>query len=193
MYSCLEGYDYLSNESCIIIFLSHPSFSHRKHQNIPLNGAGREAIVLSIGQFRPEKNHYLQLEALALAINKCESLSNVKLSIIGGAGNKQDLLRVEDLRQHAKMLGITNNVEFVVGCDFEELCKRLRSASVGIHTMKEEHFGIAVVEMMTAGLITVAHRSGGPLTDIISERETGFLAESAEEVRTLDYYYSLVL
>ncbi len=189
----MEGYDYLSNASCIIIFLSHPSFSHRKHQNIPLNCAGREDIVLSIGQFRPEKNHYLQLEALALAINKCESLSNVKLSIIGGTDDKQHLLRVEDLRQHAKILGIANNVEFVVDCDFEELCKRLRSASVGIHTMKEEHFGIAVVEMMTAGLITVAHRSGGPLMDIISERETGFLAESAEEVRTLDYYYSLAL
>ncbi len=142
-------------------------------------------MVLSIGQFRPEKDHYLQLEAFALAVNKCESLCNAKLSIIGGErGNGRDLLRLKDLRQYAKVLGIAEKVEFVVNCEFEELYRRLSSASVGIHTMRDEHFGIAVVEMMAAGLITVAHRSGGPLTDIISERETGFLADSAEEVKT---------
>jgi hypothetical protein len=30
---------------------------------------------------------------------------------------------------------------------------------LGIHTMWNEHFGIGIVEMMAAGLITIAHRS----------------------------------
>lgn len=30
----------------------------------------------------------------------------------------------------------------------------------GIHTMIDEHFGIALVEMMVAGIIVVAHKSG---------------------------------
>ncbi len=159
-----------------------PPCDTTKLREIPLNGAGREKVVLSIGHFRPEKDHYLQLEAFALAVNKCESLCNAKLSIIGGTGGDgQDLLRLNKLRQHAKALGIADKVEFVVNCEFEELYRRLISASIGIHTMRDEHFGISVVEMMAAGLITVAHRSGGPLTDIISERETGFLAESVEE------------
>jgi hypothetical protein len=37
----------------------------------------------------------------------------------------------------------------------------------------------AVVEMMAAGLVTLAHRSGGPLMDIVVEEESsrnGFLA-----------------
>ena len=37
----------------------------------------------------------------------------------------------------------------------------------------------AVVEMMAAGLVTLAHRSGGPLMDIVVETEqnrNGFLA-----------------
>ena len=43
----------------------------------------------------------------------------------------------------------------------------LSRANVGIHTMWNEHFGIGVVEMMAAGLVTVAHNSGGPKSDII--------------------------
>jgi alpha-1,2-mannosyltransferase len=45
-----------------------------------------------------------------------------------------------------------------------------------------EHFGIGIVEMMAAGVITIAHKSGGPKTDIISvPGENGFLAATAEE------------
>jgi hypothetical protein len=29
---------------------------------------------------------------------------------------------------------------------------------LGIHTMWNEHFGIGIVEMMAAGLLTIAHR-----------------------------------
>ena len=56
-------------------------------------------------------------------------------------------------------------------------------SKVAIHTMKHEHFGIAVVELMASGMITVAHNSAGPKFDIIggSPKEVGFLASSADE------------
>lgn len=47
--------------------------------------------------------------------------------------------------------------------------------------MWNEHFGIGIVEMMAAGLLVVAHNSGGPKSDIITPRKTGFLASTAEE------------
>jgi alpha-1,2-mannosyltransferase len=50
--------------------------------------------------------------------------------------------------------------------------------------MWNEHFGIGVVEMMAAGLLVVAHDSGGPKTDIIvpfDGKPTGFLASTCEE------------
>lgn len=50
--------------------------------------------------------------------------------------------------------------------------------------MWNEHFGIGVVEMMAAGLITIAHNSGGPKSDIvvtIDNQRTGLLADTAEE------------
>ena len=33
--------------------------------------------------------------------------------------------------------------------------------------MWNEHFGISIVEMMAAGLVVVAHNSGGPRMDIV--------------------------
>ena len=56
-------------------------------------------------------------------------------------------------------------------------------SKVAIHTMKDEHFGISVVEMMSAGLITVAHDSAGPKEDIIggSTEPVGYLANELED------------
>lgn len=45
-------------------------------------------------------------------------------------------------------LGVKGRVEFVVNCSFDELKAWLGRASVGLHTMWNEHFGIGVVEMM---------------------------------------------
>jgi alpha-1,2-mannosyltransferase len=53
--------------------------------------------------------------------------------------------------------------------------------------MWNEHFGIGIVEMMAAGLIVVAHNSGGPKSDIVvpyQGRQPGFLATTAEEYAT---------
>jgi len=54
-----------------------------------------------------------------------------------------------------------------------------------------EHFGISIVESMAAGLIMIAHNSGGPKSDIIvpldgannknKNKTTGFLASTADE------------
>jgi alpha-1,2-mannosyltransferase len=54
-------------------------------------------------------------------------------------------------------------------------------AKVGIHTMKQEHFGISIVEMMAAGLVTIAHASAGPLQDIIGGCRTGIVGYLAKD------------
>jgi alpha-1,2-mannosyltransferase len=52
--------------------------------------------------------------------------------------------------------------------------------------MWNEHFGISIVEMMAAGLLVIAHNSGGPKMDIIvpsapDPGAVGFLAATVEE------------
>lgn len=57
----------------------------------------------------------------------------------------------------------------------------MKTANIGLHTMKSEHFGIGIVECMAAGLIMLANNSGGPKMDIIKPNINGFLASEIDE------------
>ena len=142
--------------------------------------------VLSIGQFRPEKDHPLQIKAMfeLRQIITEEEWSKVKLVIVGGCRNQEDWKLVQDLKDLTKYLSVEENVEFKVNLPFPDLLNEFSKALIGIHTMHQEHFGIGIVEMMSAGLLTVANRSGGPLMDIVVEEQgsrNGFLAITAQE------------
>uniref|UniRef100_A0A8C8M7G8 GDP-Man:Man(3)GlcNAc(2)-PP-Dol alpha-1,2-mannosyltransferase n=1 Tax=Oncorhynchus tshawytscha TaxID=74940 RepID=A0A8C8M7G8_ONCTS len=104
--------------------------------------------IASIGQFRPEKDHRLQIRAFP-----------------------------EDAAEEGDGAGRKGVDE--VG----ELKRELGEATVGLHTMWNEHFGIGVVECMATGTVILAHRSGGPRLDIVVPYEggqTGFLAEDED-------------
>ncbi|RZC42350.1 GDP-Man:Man(3)GlcNAc(2)-PP-Dol alpha-1,2-mannosyltransferase [Asbolus verrucosus] len=141
--------------------------------------------ILSLAQFRPEKDHPLQLQSLyELREILHDDFADVTLVLCGSCRNLDDSTRVADLKDLSKHLSLENNVEFKVNLTYEELLREFREAYLGIHTMLDEHFGISVVELMAAGLITLAHRSGGPLLDIIETSEgsrLGFLATTPDE------------
>lgn len=152
----------------------------------------REDIVISIGQFRPEKDHPLQLKAFSLLL-KDTSFSHVRLILIGSCRDKSDNQRVNQLKLLSEELGIEDNVDFVLNQPYEVLKEWFGKASIGIHTMWNEHFGIGIVEMMAAGLLTIAHNSGGPKHDIIEPGKTGFLASTAEDyTKTLKQCLSIM-
>ncbi len=73
------------------------------------------------------------------------------------------------------------SVEFIVDAGRGKVVEMLSRASIGLHTMFEEHFGISIVEMMAAGLVTIAHDSGGPQSDIILDESQGFLCTTVEQ------------
>jgi len=190
----------------------------------------RENTIVSIGQFRPEKDHKLQIEALSVLLNTQPELSHtihdrnnheiptdgncnhtynnntpVKLLLIGSCRNDADRGRVDELRRLVKELDLGDHVDFGINPPYSELRASMLRASIGIHTMRQEHFGIGIVEMMAAGLLTIAHDSGGPRSDIVfperncssssssssrsgtdggtnsSKQATGFLATTAEQ------------
>jgi alpha-1,2-mannosyltransferase len=144
----------------------------------------RERVVLSIGQFRPEKDHELQIRSLAMLREDNPDMKDVKLVLLGSCRGEDDEARVEKYQALVKSLALDANVEFVLNQPYSVVKDWLGRASVGLHTMWNEHFGIGVVEMMAAGLLVVAHDSGGPKTDIIvpfDGKPTGFLASTCEE------------
>lgn len=136
--------------------------------------------IISVAQFRPEKNHDQQIEAFDIFLNKTQSFES-KLTLYGGCRDDEDLKRVENLKDLIFNMDLEPNIKIVVGASFQCLLEGMLEANVAIHTMRNEHFGIVLLECMAAGLIMVAHNSGGPKTDIIEDGVNGFLANSETE------------
>eukprot|EP00980_Cylindrotheca_fusiformis_P008529 scaffold1807_cov140-Cylindrotheca_fusiformis.AAC.21 len=144
--------------------------------------SSRQSTIVSIGQFRPEKDHPLQIKALARLLEKHpEHAKQVKLLLIGSCRNDEDERRVAALKELVTELQVQDQVEFSINPPYSDLQQSMYKASIGIHTMRQEHFGIGVVEMMAAGLITIAHNSGGPKADIVEDGVSGFLATTVDE------------
>jgi len=172
----------------------YPPCDVERMADFPLNDALRNdrKLFVSIGQFRPEKDHALQLRAVSCLINQYESVSKrnsdilaaIELYLIGSCRDDGDRERVAVLKKLAKELNIEKYITFQLNAPFPDLCRWLGEATAGLHTMWNEHFGIGVVEMQTAGCIPIAHNSAGPKMDIVIQHngtQTGLLAETPEE------------
>ncbi|KAG0001309.1 asparagine-linked glycosylation protein [Entomortierella chlamydospora] len=170
----------------------YPPCDTEAFKDFPLKG--RERIIVSVAQFRPEKGHALQLDALAQLLKdhpeyrqSQDGKSNqqaVQLVMVGSARNESDQARIKQLKDKAAELGVSDNVTFVVNAPFSELKEWLARSKIGIHAMLDEHFGIGVVEYMAAGLIPIAHNSAGPKMDIVrpyNNLPTGYLATTPQE------------
>ncbi|KAL9604950.1 MAG: hypothetical protein Q9219_000138 [cf. Caloplaca sp. 3 TL-2023] len=176
--------------------------------SIPLDQASethRQPTILCIAQFRPEKNHTLLLRSFARFLrsstsssastnntsssrtdkeNKDKDQASPHLVLIGSVRDASDATRVYDLRLLAHELRIKPHVTFLTDAAWPTVLAHLRTASVGVNCMWNEHFGIGVVEYQAAGLVSVVNDSGGPRADIVVEwegGETGFKAASEEE------------
>ncbi|CAL4905575.1 unnamed protein product [Urochloa decumbens] len=154
-------------------------------QMLPLERSTTPPVFISVAQFRPEKAHGLQLEAFALALTRLDpDLPKPKLQFVGSCRNKEDLERLQKLKDRAVELHINELVEFHKDISYKDLVQLLGGAIAGLHSMTDEHFGIVVVEYMAAGAIPIAHKSAGPMMDIVLDEgghQTGFLASEKEE------------
>lgn len=176
--------------------LVYPPCDTESLQRLPLDRRLKRLFLVSVAQFRPEKNHRLQLEAYALARKRAgndlagHAVRVSRLKLVGSCRNAADAARLGALRAYAGELGVGEHVDWEVDLPHDQLRTLLGGAVGGLHTMRDEHFGISVVEYMAAGVIPIAHNSGGPREDIVvmqpggedgkSER-TGYLAETVEE------------
>ncbi|KAJ1670545.1 asparagine-linked glycosylation protein, partial [Spiromyces aspiralis] len=148
----------------------------------------RKPLIVSLAQFRPEKNHRLQIEAFSRLLERnpeyrmppaSDPVSTVatpgdlgdpeypQLVIIGGARDSEDKARAAELRRLARDLKLDRQVHVIVNAPYSAIKQWLAVALVGIHTMVDEHFGISIVEFLSAGLVTIANSSAGPLMDIV--------------------------
>lgn len=132
-----------------------------------------ERRVLSVGRFfDPTFGHCKKQNVLMDAwerLEDAEELGGWSLQMIGGAdGASRDF--VLDLRRRAR----GRRVDIAVNAPRTVLLDALASASIlwhaaghgedaEVHPDRFEHFGIAVVEAMSAGIVPVVHAAAGPI------------------------------
>lgn len=152
----------------------------------------REPTLLYIAQFRPEKNHQLVLRAFARLLQTFDPLdtgsrgskTHPQLVLVGSVRDSTDETSIYALRILARELHIQDSVTFQLNASWDTIMSYLRTSSIGINAMWNEHFGIGVVEYEAAGLISVVNDSGGPKNDIVIDEgdgPTGFHASTESE------------
>ena len=190
------------------VSLVYPPVDTEGLQTLPLDRRLKPLSLISIAQFRPEKDQRKQLEAFALSKRVAgdgpggRAVRVARLKMVGSCRNKDDEERLSQLKDLADDLGIKEDVDWCINVTYHEMKVMLGEAVGGLHTMVDEHFGISVVEYQAAGVIPIAHDSGGPKADIVvsphdqkegkgegkekmstrlQKHTTGYLADSVEE------------
>jgi glycosyltransferase involved in cell wall biosynthesis len=127
-------------------------------------GRNREPLVVSCGRYSPDKNYELVLE-VAARVGK-----RGRFVIVGASSGKisnQYYKKLDSMKTQMQL----NNVKLYRGVSFGVLLDIYARAKVFLHAIENEHFGIAVIEAIAAGLIPVVHRSGGPWEDILQGKQ----------------------
>jgi glycosyltransferase involved in cell wall biosynthesis len=86
-----------------------------------------------------------------------------------------------ELKQMVLDLGLTDYVTFEINARLEKLISIIRESRVYFHPMVGEHFGMAVLEAMAAGLIPVVPIEGG-ITEFVPKKYQYQSIEHAAEI-----------
>jgi glycosyltransferase involved in cell wall biosynthesis len=120
----------------------------------------REKIIITISRFTPEKN-------LDLIVDLAKKIPNYEF-IIAGSTSKYSGSVIRDILIRAKKLGI-KNLKIYTNLPKDKLRELLSEARYYLHPPFPEHFGISVVEAMSAGCIPIVYRDGGVWYDVVSK------------------------
>ena len=157
---------FLSVEAIVL----YPPVNIEKYLTLSKHGS-RESIVVTISRIEPMKN-------LNIIADIAKEVKEAKFVILG---SMQSNSYYAHLMRRIRMLNLEGRVKILINASEELKMEILKRAKIYLHPAKYEHFGIAVVEAMAAGLIPVVHRSGGPWTDIVEFGNYGFGFSSLEE------------
>jgi Glycosyltransferase len=133
----------------------------------------REKLVITISRFTPEK----KLDGI---LEVARELPDYTFIISGSTGPGSERI-IEALKARKEQLGLTN-IEFKPNMPRQELREQLGEAMFYLHPEFTEHFGIAVIEAMAAGVVPIVYRDGGAWHDVVSKVSVILGYQSISEV-----------
>jgi glycosyltransferase involved in cell wall biosynthesis len=184
--------------------ISPPTSKLQSNQNYSCSVSDKVSklfpIFISLGQYRPEKQQLLILDAfitlLQNRLNDNEPLfyRNFPISLFFiGTYRPNDLNLIQEIitkiettiitksnqsitsldpqhlpqSQQPPQIRLSNHVKCFFNAPLSDLSFISKISLAGLHAMVDEHFGIAVVELLSNCYTIIGHKSAGPYLDII--------------------------
>jgi glycosyltransferase involved in cell wall biosynthesis len=144
------------NIDSTVIYPPCPQYSFPLEEKIKVEQDTK--TVCSLGRFVPEKEYETILQI-------AKERPQLKFELIGGVA-EDNISYLNRLKNAA-----SENVTFHVNATENQKMEILKRAKILLHGFKGEHFGIALVEAMSAGIIPVSHNSGAAKDDNIVEEK----------------------
>ena len=116
----------------------------------------RQPAFVVLGRLTKIKRQVLAIDLLEQVREREHA---VDLHIIGDPDPKDQGQYAEDIQQRAQEAG--SWVKVHISVERQELDTILANSRFGLHMMEEEHFGIAIAEMMSFGCIVFVPNGGG--------------------------------
>jgi glycosyltransferase involved in cell wall biosynthesis len=146
----------------------------------------KRKLILSVGRFdspmHPKRHDVLIKTFLSL------NLADWDLVLAGGCLDQSAIKPLEQLANKSP------NIMLLTNPSHQKLQSLYAQSKIYWHAAgfgaaenephKAEHFGIAIVEAMSAGAVPLAYKMGGPL-EIIDQAHTGYLWETLEQLGKL--------
>lgn len=136
----------------------------------------RRDIILVIARIAPHKK-------IENAINLAKILKDNNIGEgMKIVGNLYDYYfdYYSEVKQLVLDLGLNDYIKFEINASLDKLLSIIQESSVYFHPMVGEHFGMAVVEAMAAGLIPVVPSIGGPAEFVPPEYQYNTVEHAAE-------------
>ncbi|QVI22408.1 glycosyltransferase family 4 protein [Nocardia tengchongensis] len=115
-------------------------------------------------------------DAMAAVAGLRDQIPGLHLDVVG------DGWWAENLRAHARDLGIADAVTFHGHVDEDEKHRLLARAWVHVLPSRKEGWGLAVIEAAQHGVPTVGYRSSRGLTDSVVDGVTGLLVDNSAQL-----------
>lgn len=149
--------------------------SHLKISSEPRNN-----LVLVICRIEPSK----RIEnAIYLAKVLKERKIGTKMIIVGSRDPFYQKY-YEDLKRLIIEKGVSDIITFKINASFDELIELMKKSKVYFHPREGEHFGISIVEAMSAGLVPVVPNIGGQAEFVPKKYQYSSLEQASQIVAT---------
>lgn len=122
--------------------------------------------LISVSNLVEGKGIDLNLQALSKL--KKQGFTHWTYQIVGDGSEKNKLMML------ASQLKLTHHVQFMGRCTHDQVYEKLKNADIFVLPSYREAFGIAYVEAMSCGLLTIGVKGQGP-SAFIEHGKTGFL------------------